>query len=357
MGADDKFLIAVLKRTVDQAKSWGLWAGGILEIIAIGGLLFLEGWSWEGLGRSAFIGLISILLLAIGTLVWNAASEPYRRIVTRLDTLEGRDIYENRATTSPSVDDRVASGTSALRELKVRVRQLIKTLRLLWPSLKSSGFSRISNRDSVDENTVKELDDDILFFIDEIKSSDPKLHKCLQYWYSEEDNRGMSVKYLLNDIHSLSWYGDRSLPSFDVAQRFLRQRLLVLQELSDVYISKSAVFQDMHEEIDKCRRGIDILRSDIRPDLPDEINVWAAYNELEAVLGSMGISFPVFSPQTDDAPADPQFNVILLHSIFLQRLAVFARLGDLEAARSYVESGEWKTTYDDYAYGPPVNGG
>ena len=72
------------------------------------------------------------------------------------------------------------------------------------------------------------------------------------------------------------------------------------------------------------------------------------YLELKAVLGDLGVYFPVFEQH------DPQWNHYLLHALFLRQIATFARLGKLDEARKYLASEAWKKIYDEYAYGPPM---
>lgn len=109
-------------------------------------------------------------------------------------------------------------------------------------------------------------------------------------------------------------------------------------------------FREMYQEITDCRRGYDSIRTVVG--FEERAEVWAMWQELKAVLWELGIPFPEFREQE----GEPQWNSNLLHSLFLTRLAAFARLGHLEKARSYNESNEWKETWNEYAYGPPVGG-
>ena len=113
-------------------------------------------------------------------------------------------------------------------------------------------------------------------------------------------------------------------------------------------LTEIQAFQTLYGEINECRRGFDSIRTVVG--FPDRAEVWASYLELDVVLGELGIPFPVFEEQ------DPQWNANLLHSLFLAKLAAFARIGALDKARSYRDSEEWKATWEEYAYGPPVGG-
>ena len=65
------------------------------------------------------------------------------------------------------------------------------------------------------------------------------------------------------------------------------------------------------------------------------------------MLADLGVPFPIFEEH------DPQWNADLLRSLFLQKLATFARLGKLQEARAFRDSEEWKKDWSFYAYGPP----
>ena len=109
-------------------------------------------------------------------------------------------------------------------------------------------------------------------------------------------------------------------------------------------------FRELYEEITQCRRGFDSMRNDQRRDTLHDGETWAQYTELKAVLADLGIPFPIFEEH------DPQWNCNLLHSLFLQKLATFARLGKLQEARALRDSEEWENTWSEYADGPPVGG-
>lgn len=112
-------------------------------------------------------------------------------------------------------------------------------------------------------------------------------------------------------------------------------------------------FQELYNEIVDCRRAIDKLRAAmVAGKRPSSEDVWVSYRELAAVLQSFGIATPTFPDYEEHGP---MWNYELLHSLYLREMAIFARLGDIESARQYCDSDQWKKLFDEYIYGPPVD--
>lgn len=223
-----KFLSTVLRRTRDQVKRWGMWIGGVLEIITITVGVAIKGWSLYSLGESALIGFVPFVALGIGFFVWNLISEPHRSVVARIEVLE------TRATSLP-IYDRDAVVYAGLKELKDRFRRLIHVLRLLEQE-SSQPYTPMPVRRGIDRDTVKEIEDALIFFINEMRRVDPELHKRLSGWFYNKNKEGMSVANLV-DRSSMgrsskgSLHGKLFFPHFFGKERFLRQKLVDLQSM------------------------------------------------------------------------------------------------------------------------------
>ena len=108
-------------------------------------------------------------------------------------------------------------------------------------------------------------------------------------------------------------------------------------------------FVALYDEIVECRRTIDAIRYDL-PNAPTSNDMWASYRELDAVLKTLGVSCPWFEQEYGGI-----WNRDVLYSLFLQKIAIFARLADLESAREYYNSTDWKAIVDNLLYGPPID--
>ena len=214
-----RFLWSVLRRTGDQARRWGLWVAIVLEIITISVLLLVKGLSFHAIEESALLALSPILALGIVVFLWNLVSEPHRCVVARLDKIETRSTL---STVWPSTVD------LALKEIKGRFLRLVKNFRHLLPV-----GSTIRSYHAFDRETVRDLDDEIRFFIGETKPV-ADLHDRLQHWFLTKGREGVSVATALWMTHTGEGsFSRKEYPSLHVRETFLRQKMTELQDITN----------------------------------------------------------------------------------------------------------------------------
>ena len=198
---------------------WGLWVAIVLEIVTISVLLLVRGRSFHAIEESVLLALSPILAFGIAVFLWNLVSEPHRRVVARLDDIETRSTL---STSWPSTVD------SALKELKDRFLRLVQNFRHLQSVGSAIGYYHAFNRE-----TVKDLDDEIRFFIGETKPV-ADLHDRLQHWFWTKGKEGVSVSSALWMTHTgESSFSKKECPSLYVRETFLRQKMTDLQDITN----------------------------------------------------------------------------------------------------------------------------
>ena len=205
-------LSAAWRRTLRKVtNSWGLLAAGTVEVAAILLGAFRGPWSFSTLLESALVGLVPIVAVAIGIFIGCLISEPHIRLASRVKALES--YFPNTDTITPAIE-----------ELKQDFLRLTKVLRSIVPLLGSNhGFP-------VDQNSVKEIEDRLIFYINETQRSSD-LHNRLLEWFYGKDANGMSVYGLIAVVYRSSPYNSRVPPRFSSLEPFLRQKLVELQSL------------------------------------------------------------------------------------------------------------------------------
>ena len=109
-------------------------------------------------------------------------------------------------------------------------------------------------------------------------------------------------------------------------------------------------FVALYDEIVKCRRTIDAACNEPQ-NASAQREKWASYQEIRAVLSTLDVTCPLY--ERDDY--GETCNEDVLHSLFLQKISIFARIADLESAREHYDSTDWKTIVGKLLFGPPIN--